>query len=97
MHNNFAYREFNRTKYVVSWRCNLLDKNKCKVKIYATSTKICGKILDNKFTVNYNHSAEKSNVKALKVKNKIKKLATNSAETFMNMIAKSTLHLHVYL
>lgn len=89
LYQNYVFNERQRGENVIHWRYASYYKTNCKIKVDTTSDKKSGEVIreDNE---KHNHMIEKSEIEALKVKNKIKKQAVKSSETSMNIVTKQT-------
>lgn len=90
LHKNYLYREYYRGKNFVSWRCVYFDKNKCTAKVHTTSDKKCGTVIEKGDQIVHNHVLEMCDIQSVKVKNKIKKMASKTSESSMNIVGKCT-------
>lgn len=75
LYDNFLYRECYRGNNIITWRCDLYQKEKCTAKVHTTSDKECGQIIEKNKIITHNHVSEKCDIEAQIVKSKIKNSA----------------------
>lgn len=89
VHNGFVFNyKYPNKDGTHHWKCACSYKSKCNAKVDTDTKKKSGKVI--KTTDSHNHILEKSELKSIKVKSAIKKKASKSAESTMNIVATST-------